>query len=165
MTRAELRRELERSRSELEKGIEGLGEAELLQPGVVGAWSVRDVLQHLSIWEAETIQLILGFRRGGRPPSDRFSEGVDALNAKWHAATRHRPLDRVLADFHAVRKQTLKQIEDLTEDELSRPSHFPWLEGRPLAQWIAEDTYLHEREHAGQIRSWRERLAPPAPTE
>lgn len=163
MTRAELRAELEQSRASLEKLIENLSEAELLQPGAVGEWSVRDVLQHLSIWEAETIQLILGFRRGRRPPSERFTGEVDALNAKWHAATRDRPLDRVLADFHAVRKQTLRQIEDLTEDELSRPKPFPWMMGRPLAEWIAEDTYLHEQEHAEQIRRWREGLGRAVP--
>ncbi len=164
MTRAELRAELERSRASFEKLIRDLSEAELLQSGVVGEWSVRDVLQHLSIWEAEAIQFIVGFRRGRRPPSERFTGEVDALNAKWHAATRRRPLDRVLADFHAVRKQTLKQIEDLTEDELSRPKPFPWMKGRPLAEWIAEDTYLHEQEHAEQIRRWRESLAGAVPT-
>lgn len=164
MTRAELRAELERSRASFETLIEDLTEGELLQPGAVGEWSVRDVLQHLSIWEAEAIQLIVGFRRGRRPPSERFTGEVDSLNAKWHAATRDRPLDRVLADFHAVRKQTLKQIEDLTEDEVSRPKPFPWLKGRPLAEWIAEDTYLHEQEHAEQIRRWREGLGRPVPS-
>lgn len=164
MTPAELRAELVRSRASLEKVIEDLSEAELLQPGAVGEWSVRDVLQHLSIWEAETIQLIFGFRRGRRPPSERFTGEIDALNAKWHAATRDRPLDRVLADFHAVRKQTLRQLEDLTEDELSRPRPFPWMEGRPLAEWIAEDTFRHEQEHAEQIRRWRESLGRPAAT-
>ena len=164
MTNAELRAELEQSRAALEKLIGDLSEGELLRPAAVGEWSVRDVLQHLSIWEAEAIQFILGFRRGRRPPSERFTGEVDALNAKWHAATRDRPLDRVLADFHAVRKQTLKQIEDLTEDELSRPKPFPWMKGRPLAEWIAEDTYLHEQEHAEQIRRWREGLGRPVPS-
>lgn len=162
MTRAELRAELERSRADLEETLQGLSEADLLRPGAVGEWSVRDVLQHLSIWEAETIQLILGFRRGRRPPSERFTADVDTLNARWHVATRHRPLDRVLADFRAVRRQTLKQIDDLTDDELSQPKAYPWLEGRPLAEWIAEDTYLHEKEHAAEIRLWRQSRQTPA---
>lgn len=114
---------------------------------------MRDVMQHLSIWEAETIQLIVHYRRGRRPPSERFQISPDALDSKWHNATRARPLERVVEDFHGVRRQLVRHVEDLTALELNRA--LPWMQKRPLADWIARDTYLHEQEHTDQIRIWR----------
>ncbi len=34
---------------------------------------------------------------------------------------------------------------------------WPWMEGEPLWYLIAENSYLHEREHAQDIRLWRQR--------
>jgi hypothetical protein len=127
---------------------------------VVGDWSVRDVLQHLSIWEAETIQLIRHFRQGRVPTSERFRRDTDELNAKWHAASRDRPLERVVADFHAVRVQTGRQIDGLTDEDVRRAPTFPWMKGKALGEWIAGDTYLHEQEHTAQILAWRSTLLP-----
>lgn len=155
MNQDELRTSLEESRADFLRAIEGLSSEEILEPGVVGEWSVRDVIQHLSIWEAEAIQLTVHVRRGLRPPSERFKLAPDVLNAKWHAATRNRPLARVLNDFHGVRKQMLRQVAELADSDLTRPPTLPWMKGRPLGDWIAGDTFLHEREHTQEIRAWR----------
>ncbi len=123
----------------------------------MGDWSVRDVLQHISLWEAELVRLLLHIQRGRRPSGERFSGPIDveALNARWHEETRHRPLDSVLDDFHGVRRQTLRWLDDLSDDDLTRVRPEKWLGGRPLWRWIAEETYEHDQEHAGQIRAWR----------
>ncbi|MEX0788990.1 MAG: DinB family protein [Anaerolineales bacterium] len=155
MTREELNASLAKSRAGFLQTIEGLTAEEILEPGVAAAWSVRDVMQHLSIWEAETIQLMIHYRRGHRPPSERFRISPGALDAKWHEATRHRPLDRVVEDFHGVRRHLVRHIDELTFLELNRMPAQSWMQKRPLAEWIARDTYLHEQEHTGQIRRWR----------
>ena len=155
MTHEELGAALAESRAAFLQTIEGLSAEAMMEPGAAGAWSVRDVMQHLSIWEAETIQLIVHYRRGQRPPSERFRSSANGLDAKWHEATRLRPLDRVVEDFHGVRRQLDRHVADLKEMELKRVPAQPWMQGRPLADWIAHDTYLHEREHADRIRDWR----------
>jgi hypothetical protein len=155
VTREELTAALAESRARFLQTIEGLSAEAILELGAAGEWSMRDVMQHLSIWEAETIQLIVHYRRGQRPPSERFKMSAAALDAKWHEATRVRPLDRVVEDFHGVRRQLVRQVADLTAIELNRVSAHPWMQNRPLADWIAHDPYLHEREHTGQIRDWR----------
>ena len=35
----------------------GLSDAQLMTPGVTGAWSVRDILAHLTTWEKEALKL------------------------------------------------------------------------------------------------------------
>jgi hypothetical protein len=54
-----------------------------------------------------------------------------------------------------VRKQTLRQLENFSDEELSQPGRFPGLGENPLKEWIAGDSYVHETEHAGQVLAWR----------
>ena len=84
------------------------------------------------------------------------SPDFDSLNARWHAETKDRPLENVLADFHGVRRQTRRWVEEFSEDELTRVRPEPWLQRRPLAVWIAEYSYEHEAEHIQAIRAWRQ---------
>jgi len=62
----------------------------------------------------------------------------------------------VLADFHGVRKQTVKQVESFSDEELNDPKLYKWLKDSPLWKWIANETFEHEAEHAEQIIQWRE---------
>src|SRR5512144_2978038 len=66
----------------------GLSDVELLEPGVTGAWSVRDIIAHVTWWEEEALTHLPLVIRGGRPP--RYSVtygGIDAFNA---TITEHR---------------------------------------------------------------------------
>ena len=157
MHKRELLSAMESARAELLEALAGLTNEEMLQPGVVGAWSVRDVLQHISLWEAELVRLLVHVEHGRKPTGERFSGSIDVdrLNTKWHAETADRPLERVQDDFHGVRRQTLRRLEPLTDDDLERIRPQPWLRKRPLWQWIAEETFKHDAEHAAEIRVWR----------
>ena len=56
----------------------------------------------------------------GQPPSnpDWTEEQVDQLNQEWFEAYHARPVDRVMADFIAVRKQTSRRVEVFTDKDL-----------------------------------------------
>jgi uncharacterized damage-inducible protein DinB len=157
MTKQELLSAMASARAELLEAIAGLSDEQLLEPGVAGPWSVRDVLQHISLWEAELVRLLAHVEQGRKPIGERWSGNLDldALNAKWHAETADRPLDRVQDDFHAVRRQTLRRLETLSDGDLERVRPQAWLRKRPLWQWIAEETFEHDAEHAAEIRAWR----------
>ncbi len=158
MNRSELVSAMDTSRAELLDAIVGLSDEQMLEPGVVGDWSVRDVLQHISLWEAELVKLLVHVQQRRRPTGDRFAGkiDIDTLNARWHAETKDRPLDSVQADFAAVRQQTQRRLNDVGEADLANAKLVPWLKGRPLWQWVFEDTAEHDQEHAAQIRAWRE---------
>jgi hypothetical protein len=155
MTKPELLAALDDSRQSLLAAIDGLPDEAFEQPGVVTDWSVKDLLSHLTAWEAELVKLLAQARQGRRPAFLDLGD-TDSLNHKWHAETKDRALERVLADFHGVRKQTLRQVEGFSDRELGDPKLYKWLGGRPLSAWIADETYQHEAEHAGHIRLWRE---------
>lgn len=61
----------------------GLSDAQLMEPGVSGAWSVRDILAHVTAWEEEALKHLPLILEGGQPPrySLRYG-GIDAFNAQ-----------------------------------------------------------------------------------
>ena len=157
MTKDEVLAALDDSRSRLLGAVDGLTPEQLLQHGVVEAWSARDLLQHISLWEAELVRLLAHLDQGRRPTGEALSRRPDfaKLNARWHTETKDRPLERVLEDLHGVRRQTLRWVEKLSDDDLTRPRPERWLHDNPVWRWIAEYSFEHEREHTDQIRAWR----------
>ncbi len=156
MNKVELITALTQSREKFLEALEGLSEEAMLEPGVVGEWSVKDVLAHISRWEAELVKLLWQARQGVKPTTQLNSQEPDEeINARWQQEDRSRPLERILQDFHGVRNQTIRRLEAFTEQELNDPQRFPWLEGKPLWRWVAGDSFKHEIEHLEQIITWR----------
>lgn len=157
MDKAELKAHLQDSRDALRAELHGLPEEAYLEEGVVGDWSLKDVLAHLNRWEGEMVTMLWDLRNG-KVPNRLAVEGmddVDRLNAQWHEQDQDRALDLVRGDFRALRTQTLRRVEEFSEEELTDPQAFEGLRGEPLWRWIAVDTYEHEQEHLEAIRQWR----------
>ncbi|OGO71165.1 MAG: hypothetical protein A2Z37_06955 [Chloroflexi bacterium RBG_19FT_COMBO_62_14] len=147
---------LKTTRESLLSAIEGLDNETMLEPGVIGDWSIKDILVHLSLWEAELVTLLWQARQGRRPTTAQLGdESVDDLNARWYQMHKDRDLAQVLDDFHAVRHQTLRRVDGFSDRELTDPELFPWLNGESLEQWIDSDSFGHEAEHVAQILTWR----------
>jgi hypothetical protein len=155
MQKHELLQKMDEQHDIFTSAIENLDENTLQQPGVIGAWSIKDILIHISRWEAELVKLLWQARQGQRPTTAHFS-GVplDETNQQFYSDSRSRPLVLALDDYYAVRNQTLLRVEDFTERELTDPQHFPWQKAIPLWQWIASDTFEHEAEHLESIQVW-----------
>lgn len=156
MEKSKILSALKEEREKFMKTIDGLTDEDMQQPGAAGSWSVKDVISHLNQWEAEMVRLLFEIRQGQKPSSAHFSgRETDQLNSEWQQEAASRPLDRVLADFQAVRKQTIRRTQEFSQQDLSDPNRFPWLRGQPLEDWIAGDSFEHEAEHAAQISEWR----------
>ncbi|MCU0484489.1 MAG: ClbS/DfsB family four-helix bundle protein [Anaerolineales bacterium] len=156
MNKQELLDQLENERERFLDAIEGLSDEDLQRPGVVGDWSVKDIMSHISRWEAELIKLLWQARQGQKPTSMHFTQvDVDATNLEWFKESHLRPLRMVLDDFQAVRNQTILRTEAFSEKDLADPKRFKWAKDRPLADWIASDSFEHEAEHREHILAWR----------
>jgi uncharacterized damage-inducible protein DinB len=138
----------------MEAALAGLSDEQLTQPGLEGEWSVQDVLSHLTAWEAELVTGLSKVRRGQKPGKTRWTAAeINDQNAKWYAENKGRPLERVLADFHGVRKQSLRQVESLTDQDIAEPRAF--LNQGTIADWALTWVIEHETEHAHHIAEWR----------
>jgi hypothetical protein len=156
MYKQELIAALKQSRQEFMKGIDGLSEDAMQKPGVVGEWSLKDLLAHLNLWEAELIKLLWQVQQGLKPSTAHFEKkNVDELSQVWQQENQERPLEMVLSDFRGIRNQTIRRVEAFQEIELSNARRYPWQKDRPLWKWIADDSFDHEAEHLEQVLSWR----------
>ncbi len=150
---------LEDSREQFLDAIDGIPNESFLTPGVIGEWSIKDLIAHLCAWEAELVKLLWQITQAQKPSTAHFTQNsVDETNASWQQLFKDRLLEKVLADFEAVRKQTTRRIEAFSDEDLNDPQRYSWQKQTPLWEWIANDSYLHETEHAEQIRAWRSRL-------
>jgi hypothetical protein len=160
MTVEEVLEALENSREKFLEAIEGLSDEEMEAPGVVDDSSVKDLMSHQISWEAELVKLLWQARQGQKPTTAHFGKQTDAeLEAHWLAETRGRSLERIMADYKAVRRQTARRVEEFTDRELNDLQRFPWLNQKPLWQWIATDSYEHEEEQIAEILAWRQKRA------
>lgn len=156
MKKEELMGALEDERERFLDAIDGLSDEALEQPGVVDGWSIKDLLTHLTMWEAELIKLLWQAKQGQKPSSVHFSHvAVDELNARWQKEMQDRSLERVMADFHSVRNQTIRRVEAFSDKDLNDANRYSWLGNRPLWEWVAGDSFQHEAEHREQISAWR----------
>ena len=159
MTKDDIFDVLEDERENFLEAIDGLTDDELQASGVVGEWSIKDIMIHLSAWEAELVKLLWQVKQGQKPSTIHFSDvQVDERNQEWFVAYHARPLERVIDDFAAVRKQTVRRLESFSEQDLNDPLRYAWLNGHPLWEWVAEDSFKHDAEHTAQIKEWRARL-------
>ena len=154
MKRTELLTQLIKSRAALQAVLDDLSETHTLTPGADGAWSVRDVLAHITAWEVDMLTNLGKVKRGAKPGTTAWTTAaIEKQNAVWHAEMKDRPLRNVLADLDGVRKQTLRVLEGMSDQEAAQPA--AWLQGRSLAEYIETLTLAHEREHLDHLRHWR----------
>src|SRR4030067_375692 len=101
MNKTEIIAKLEGGREQFLDAIEGLSEDDLQQPGVMGEWSVKDILVHVARGEPELVKWLWQASQGQKPTNALVSStSVDELNARWYQESRARPLRLVLEDFH-----------------------------------------------------------------
>lgn len=141
----------------LENYLELLLEAEMLKTGVVGDWSVKDLLAHLTAWE----QLFLSWYRAGltnasvRPsPVGMGRTAIDEINQSVYADNRDKPLAQVLEEFRASYQQTLAEVESIPEEDIFAQQRFAWTGKHKLADYVTGNTSHHYRWAREKIRQW-----------
>ncbi|MBN1565021.1 MAG: ClbS/DfsB family four-helix bundle protein [Anaerolineae bacterium] len=157
MPKSEIITDLRAARATLQQAIDGLSDDHMLRPGVVGIWSIKDVLGHLVSWEAELVTALARLEQHKQhPPRIVEIEDIDEWNAEQYSQNAPRPLANILEDFAGVHRHLIQAIDDLDDRVLDDNRRFPWMEGEPLSYLIAENAIWHEEEHADEIRQWRD---------
>jgi hypothetical protein len=124
-----------------------LSETQLTEPGVMGTWSVKDVLAHVTTWEEEALKHLPLVAEGGRPPRYITYGGIDAFNARMAHLKRALSLANVLAQLDETHGRLIDLIGSTSEDQLAGGSRF--------RRRLRLDTYSHYPLHAEAIREWR----------
>ncbi len=141
---------LETAWRDFEESYAGLTEAELLEPGVTGEWSVRDIIAHVTWWEEEALKHLPHIREGGRPP--RYSVkygGIDSFNALMTEKRKGLSLEEVLSRHEDVHGRLVTYVKLAPAELYAKETRF--------RRRLRLDTYGHYPVHAKAIRAWRRR--------
>jgi hypothetical protein len=126
----------------------GLGDEGMLTPGVVGDWSVRDLIAHVTWWDQESIDhLPITLVRGRLPRYSQVYGGIDAFNALQTRAKASLSLDEVRAEADATHERLLQYLLSLNPAE--------WMGNERFRRRLKLDTWSHYPIHAADIRAWR----------
>ena len=87
-----------------------LSEAQKIQPGVCGDWSVKDIVVHMDVHEQRMLKWMSEKISGGKPeeyqPYDSPDEQLNALNHQIYLANTNRRWEDVLNEWESTHKQT-----------------------------------------------------------
>jgi len=139
----------------LEQLLATLTPEQMVQPGIVGEWSAKDVLAHLTEWE----QMVLGWYHAGQTgdspslpaPGFKWSE-LPALNQVIYEKYRDRSLADVLDAFRASYRQITAWVESLSEEDLFTPGRHAWAKTNALASYVISCTSSHDRWARTELR-------------
>lgn len=134
------------SRATFMSVIYGLSEAQLAVAGVVGRWSVKDLLAHIGKWE----EVCLAELRKHISHEEPGGDYRDALpyNDQWEAELQDLSLLESLVYFETAHAHLLCFLAALTPEQ--------W-DGYVRA-WVRGSTWHHFEEHGAEIRAWRDQL-------
>ncbi|HEY7126228.1 MAG TPA: DinB family protein [Ktedonobacterales bacterium] len=138
---------LTRSRHTLLETFAGLSNATLDQKGVVGEWSIKNVLAHVAAWE----QTVTGFvperlATGAKPAIFAQMTDEDTWNEKEVARHEHLTPQEQVQQLAAAREALLQLIRGLGDEALNR--QHPWPEWKDtLAAYLLDSIGGHEQEH------------------
>lgn len=150
---------MNQERTMLLDAITTLPEGLLDEKDVVGEWSIKNVLAHLTGWEKIVIDFLPERLATGNRPHifSVMNADQDGWNAQQVASCEHLTPMEQLDDFQRTRQALLQVLHDLGEEALNRQHPWPEWQGT-LAIYIDEQVGGHEREHLEAVLAAAEHL-------
>lgn len=135
-----------RSWQVLERAIALVPHERVDTPGVVGPWSVKDLIGHVATWDREALQALRSYQADGDARAlATWQDDIDGFNARDAARKRGVDLDVLRRELAESHRQIVELISDLEEAAF---------ETREVETRIRVDTYDHYADHAAQILGW-----------
>jgi len=144
----ELLDEAEREYEALKKQVAEFTPEEMVRPGVVGEWSIKDILAHLLEWQRMYMGWYEAGLRSEKPATPakgyNWSE-LPALNQDIYERYKGAKLDNVRNQLETSHRHMLDMAGSLSEDELFTPGRHKWTGISTLASYVDANTGAHYR--------------------
>lgn len=142
--RQEIITDVHESWDQLIQILESYRAEELEQPNVIGDWSLKDLISHVSTWDRITIEKIkhaeTGEKVSWRVVGGESYRNLHQFNEATADANRHRTIEDLWSEMIATHQELLERIAETPV--LSR-------------DLIRVDSYGHYRAHVRDIRKWQ----------
>ncbi len=145
----ELVAELEQEFAALMEAVQGLSDEQTARRWC-GSWSVRDILAHIIGWHHEMDDALERIARGEKPvPEGVDYSDVDAFNARFVQTWQGTSPAALLAELKASKDLLVAAARLVPEERFE--------EGRAAYRIFRSVGADHYREHAPEIKAWRQR--------
>jgi hypothetical protein len=149
-------------RRRLEQKFAPLSPKEMIWPGSMDDWSVKDILAHIVDWEQRLIAWYQAGRRGEVPetPAPGMTwRDLPALNQEGFERHRDEPIELVMDRFQRSYQQILELVEAMSEEEIYTAGLYEWTGKESLYDYIAANTFKHYNWARSQIRTTKIKAA------
>lgn len=144
----ELLRQAQEEFKAFKAAIKGLNEVQLTEVWL-GAWSVREILAHISGWHRELGPGLERLARGEKPfPEGTDYNDVDSWNARFAEAKKNVQASEVLKELDASHEYFTAQAAKVPEER--------FVPGKTAYRIVDLNSAHHYKEHGDQIRAWRQ---------
>jgi uncharacterized protein (TIGR00369 family) len=152
LSRKDILRRLKAEYWRLKMTLAGLTPAQMLEPNVVGMWSIQDVMAHLVFWNRYVVAELEAALQGHQYEFDHSDQ--DAINAKAVALYADRSLEETLADFDSAYQAVVQVVESLPERAFEPDNPLEQALEDTISGALGNNTYDHYPIHEAQIRAW-----------
>ena len=121
-------------------------EEQLFTPGVVGHWSVRESVIHVSAWDEELARVVERYRASGEETSYGDDEAVNRLNQAQVDEKRDMSMTQIWEALDADHARLLKLLNGLPEEAFAPDTY--------TGDNIANESLEHYREHRDDFERW-----------
>ena len=143
---------IEESRAALLKSIEGLPEAALTGPQVEGSWTIKDLIAHITSWEAVCVDPLRRFAAGGAFEAEVIEDHL-AWNDMQAARWRDQSVADLIKELVRTRLELLAIADSLTEEQWEQSVTHPWGDQGTVSDMLSGLAW-HENEHLKSIQNW-----------
>jgi hypothetical protein len=162
-TKAQLIAKMRDSRAALLKVVGKIPQEAMDRPGVVVAWSAKDVLAHVAHWQDLYLGWWAAAQRDETPevPAPGYTwKDLDRINHQIYLAHCGQPLEDVLEYLHETFERFMAAIEATPEEDLFRPGLYAFTGKATLARWYidyaAHDGFGRNRIYQALVRKKKE---------
>ncbi len=149
-----LLRELDDARALLLAAMEGIPEADWADPLPGQAWTVADLLHHITAWDEVGAATVEAMTTGSS--LEMFVDDVVAWNDQAVTARRDTSPGTTLADLHEARERLRSALQKAPSELWKETRVSP--QGHPVSlPGICGTWTRHDIEHAAELRAVRDR--------
>src|SRR5512138_3548096 len=134
-TKKQLLETIEVEQKALDQLLAELTPAQMTRLGIVGEWSVKDVLAHLFEWQQMVLRWYSTGLQGKAPaiPAEGMNWAqLPQLNQQIYEKHCHRSLADIRKEFKASHQKCVSTIQGLSEENLFTRGRYAWTKSSTL---------------------------------
>lgn len=141
------------------KTLGGLPPSAWETKGVVGVWSVKDIMAHLASYELVLVEVLQSLLDTSSPTPTLELMGQADFNDKQVALRHNKTASEIMSEYETHHANVMALAQQIPLTTFRQNGVLPWYGMEyDLEDFIVYTFYGHKREHSAQIALYKKRL-------